>query len=70
MGQPTLEECHALIGQKVTLVFNAERPSGMTGVTGYLTNVMQPSHGPAYVMLDNDTKMMYPLNSLQEIKEA
>jgi hypothetical protein len=68
MGQPTLGDCQALIGQKVTVTFNAEHPSGMRGITGYLTNVVQPSHGPAYVMLDNDTKLMYPLNSIQSIE--
>jgi hypothetical protein len=68
MGQPSLEVCQALVGQKVTLVFNAERPSGMTGATGILTDVVQPSIGPAYVMLDNDTNLMFPLNSIQEIK--
>jgi hypothetical protein len=64
MGQPSLEMAQALIGQRVTLTFNVDREP----ITGYLTNVTQPSHGPAYVMLDNDTKLMYPLNSIQEIK--
>jgi hypothetical protein len=66
MGQPSLEEASALVGRKVTVVFNDDTPS----VRGILSTVMQPSHGPAYVMLDNDTKMMYPLNSIQEIKEV
>lgn len=70
MGQPTLDDAQALIGRKVKLVFNAERPSGMTGATGMLTDVVQPAVGPAYVMLDNDTNLMFPLNSLQSIEAA
>jgi uncharacterized protein (DUF1778 family) len=66
MGQPSLEIASALVGQEVTLTFNVD----WEPVTGILSTVMQPSHGPAYVMLDNDTKPMYPLNSIQEIKSA
>lgn len=66
MGQPSLEDAWALVDKRVTLVFNVDKAP----VTGVLTNVTQPSAGPGYVMLDNETNLMYPLNSIQQIKEA
>jgi hypothetical protein len=64
MGQPSLEDCHRLLDAFVEIDFNDDKPS----VRGVVTLVTQPSVGPAYVMLDNDTKLMYPLNSIQAIR--
>jgi hypothetical protein len=66
MGQPSLEDCWALVDCFVEIDFNDDQPS----VRGILTLVTQPSHGPAYVMLDNDTTLMYPLNSIQAIRKV
>jgi hypothetical protein len=65
MGQPNLEMAQALVGQKVTLIFNVDRPP----VTGYLTQVIgHPSAAPSYIILDDSDHVRYPLNSIQQIK--
>jgi hypothetical protein len=63
MGMPSVQEAEALLGRSVTLVFNVDLPP----VRGTLTTVTT-SGNTAYLVLDDDQHLMYPLNSIQEIR--
>jgi hypothetical protein len=65
MGQPTVEDAQALLGRKVTLIFNVD----WEPATGMLTEVVtHPAAGGAHLLLDNYRERTYPLNSIQEIR--
>jgi hypothetical protein len=70
MGQPEQDDVTPLIGRNVVLVFNDDHPQ----VQGVLTRVVNhPSGGPGgpiYLILDEERNRMYPLNAVQEIREA
>jgi hypothetical protein len=71
MGQPSKDDCEHLVGQSVTLVFNAEMSGGVRQAQGVLTDIIHHPASPAdaaYLMLDDDPKLMYPLNAVQTIK--
>jgi hypothetical protein len=66
MGQPSIEDAKALLGQEVTLTFNVDwRPA-----TGRLTDVVDhPATGGApYLILDDYRERAYPLNAIQNIE--
>jgi len=66
MGQPDLGEVSLYLGQLVKLTFNGDREP----VTGVLTRIVShPSRIDApYLILDDDNKVHYSLNSIQSIE--
>jgi hypothetical protein len=67
MGQPSVQDAEALLGYVVTLTFNVDKAP----VHGMLTSIIQhPASAPAYLVLDDNTALMYPLNSVQEIRRV
>lgn len=66
MGQPDEYEAMSYLGQRVKLVFNADREP----VSGTLTRIVShPSSTDApYLILDNDNKVRYALNAIQSIE--
>jgi hypothetical protein len=67
LGQPGLNVAERLLDHQVTLIFNVDQPAK----TGVLTRIIShPTVGPAYLVLDNDDDILYPLNSIQDIREV
>jgi hypothetical protein len=67
LGQPGLNVAERLLDRRVTLIFNVDLPAK----TGVLSRIIShPSVGPAYLVLDNDDDILYPLNSIQDIREV
>lgn len=65
MGQPSAYAAMELLDKRVRLTFNVDKPP----VEGVLTSVINhPSNAPAYLVLDNNSHLMYPLNSVQAIE--
>jgi hypothetical protein len=62
MGQPGEQEVRSYIGKFIKIVFNGDRET----VTGKLTSIV---HHPTSIrlVLDNDAKVTYSLNSIQSI---
>jgi hypothetical protein len=65
MGQPTKQDAEALLGERVTLVFNVD----WRDATGVLTEVKETAT-TTYLYLDNYRERTYPLNSIQEIRRG
>jgi hypothetical protein len=65
MGQPSRNNVQALVGKRVRLVFNDDHPP----MTGVLTDLIHHPTKPL-VVLDDDDRLIYPLNSIQAIEEA
>jgi hypothetical protein len=67
MGQPSVEDAQALLGETVTLIFNVDwRPA-----TGKLTDVTtHPAGGGPSLILDGYRERIYPLNAIQEIRRG
>jgi hypothetical protein len=66
MGQPSVEMAQRLLGERVRLVFNVDKPS----VEGVLTHVVSHPAGPYLMLDDNDGKVRYPLNAIQAIQRV
>lgn len=64
MGQPSPVYCEDFIGQQVMLIFNVDRAP----VKGELTQVLNHSNGVTYLVLDDNQDVLWPLNSVQEIR--
>lgn len=66
MGQPTEEDARDLVGYQVTMIFNVDLPPK----SGVLTEVITHPAAPAYLVLDNNHDVRYPLNSIQELQKV
>jgi phospholipase C len=67
MGQPTVAEVRAMLNYEITMIFNVDLPPR----SGFLTDVIEhPSSGPAYLVLDHEDTVLYPLNSIQTIERV
>jgi len=65
MGQPTRGQAEALVGERVTLVFNVD----WHDATGVLSDIKETA-GATYLILDGYRERLYPLNSIQEIRRG
>ena len=65
MGQPTRGQAEALVGERVTLVFNVD----WHDATGVLSDIKDTA-GATYLILDGYRERLYPLNSIQEIRRG
>jgi hypothetical protein len=66
LGAPSKADAEACLGRYVEIIFNTDNPT----VRGHLTKIIDhPAQGAGvYVMLDEDKKLTYSLNSIQSIK--